>query len=790
MIQKVSKIRNIGSFVLYDWGKINPAFQIDGSGNYVLNQSNRVPIDSEFKKFNILYGENSTGKSTLVRIFKGINSNTDNLLARNWDHLVDTRELEIKCRRGDITFSDPGGWQNNFLKEKIIIFDREFIDSHIHTASIRTVIHDKNTGKLILFLGDFYIYKQHLDNLYKLRDNLTGKNRLLIESYQADLSALIGTQTYAEGELEEEFNLVKTNGFQIEQIKNELNEKLSKTRKEAERLTNILNQAEKIAEIEQLEEVPLITSISEKEIRDALAFTVSVGTIDIIERITGKEDFIHDGLKLIAEKELQICPFCNQSIKSGNEYIHVIKEYQKIFDEEFSVIQEQKVSILRIYREVLLKIMQFKIPATNEQRLQRGIELGIIDLSQRLLIDFIPSEFQKIFEEELSLVDKKINNLLTPIDSKNAILIKEIETELNKNIEKCNLRIKGINSLIIQQKEALKGGEVLKAKDGLIVEIKSLELKFFVVTNDASLNSVFLRKTKSQKNSLVIKKITELLDLYRNKVKDRFEEFVRLYFVDIKDFLSKFCPNLKVEVVASRSQYDLRAGEVLCGIEIRYKGKDRLGELSEGERQSIALAFFFAFLRKAKNPQEKIVFIDDPITSFDAGKRKSAVELIYKETASFLQMFVLTCDPLFRYYCLKGIKNDRKIYSVLKSASSSSLHHIPNDRATIYAAFKADFRNIDSVNGTEDNVIVFGQKLRFCIEEVKDTYLGYSEDNFDQIMNKVKRADFNKLKNNIDEILAIYSYCNTGGLAHYPRDGQTSWEELEFYVKKYLRLNI
>ena len=47
-----------------------------------------------------------------------------------------------------------------------------------------------------------------------------------------------------------------------------------------------------------------------------------------------------------------------------------------------------------------------------------------------------------------------------------------------------------------------------------------------------------------------------------------------------------------------------------------------------------------------------------------------------------------------------------------------------------------------------------------------------------------------KIVDNKDVILQIYNYCNTGGLAHYPKDGSTSWIELKSKIRQYLSLNL
>jgi len=59
----------------------------------------------------------------------------------------------------------------------------------------------------------------------------------------------------------------------------------------------------------------------------------------------------------------------------------------------------------------------------------------------------------------------------------------------------------------------------------------------------------------------------------------------------------------------------------------------------------------------------------------------------------------------------------------------------------------------------------------------------------EQVSSKGK-SKFGKLIDNKDMILQIYNYCNTGGLAHYPKNGSTSWNELKDKIKQYLDLDL
>ena len=78
---------------------------------------------------------------------------------------------------------------------------------------------------------------------------------------------------------------------------------------------------------------------------------------------------------------------------------------------------------------------------------------------------------------------------------------------------------------------------------------------------------------------------------------------------------------------------------------------------------------------------DKIIILDDPITSFDAGKRKSTAEVIKTETQKFDQLFVFTCDPLFREFCLKEIPN-RNFYYIFITKKSSSIPINPASRTS------------------------------------------------------------------------------------------------------------
>lgn len=775
---KINKIRNIGSFKYFVWNRIN------------------VQQQSEFDETNILFGENGAGKTTIVNIFKSINNN-DATLEKNWDLENTDREIEIELEASQlISFDETNHWSNNSLKEKFVFFDRSFIDRYVHSGLskvIRTHKHDKETGQLVLYLGNFYSYKIQLDKLRELVDKISSKNRSLKSSIEhMSQSANLDQTKYKFSEDIKPLIEVYKEYSDEERIefKDEFFDSEKELSEEIENKNQITEKKEEIKNLSKLSEIELIDDIEEEEIKNALGFTLSKGALDVLKKIENKGSFIKTGLDEIKHNHLENCPFCEQPIVNENgEYLSIINDYDKIFDEEFIQMQNEVSDELKEYKNVLLSLLKVKPLKNNTESLE--------DINSLLNSDFDLTEItlsesdEEIIQQELENINKKLEDILFSSDLSFFRKIIDIILKVNQDINVYNKRVEEINSYLDTQVEKIKQGEIEKEIRQLVEKIENLRKNIYVLENFETLTQIEKSFTAHQKNKDFCSLLDSLIDDFRTHIQREFQKFVTSYFKNIKHYMKQLAPSLDVfQITTNKLNYDLRSNDVVCGFEIKYKGEDKFNALSEGEKQVIALAYFFAFLDEEKNKQEKYLVFDDPIINFDAGKRRQTAELIYWHSLKFKQSFIFTCDPLFRYYLLKVVDgNNRGLFNILKSASSC-IYYVFKTNANVYASFKGKLQNISNVNGTEENLIVYGQMLRFCIEEVKETYLGYGEESFSGILKKVQDSDFDKLKDSIHEIKQIYSFCNTGGLAHYPRDGMTTWTELKFYTKKYFRLNL
>jgi wobble nucleotide-excising tRNase len=579
-------------------------------------------------------------------------------------------------------------------------------------------------------------------------------------------------------------------------------DQLAKNQIEFEKIEKAIREKSKIEALalllEEKSEFSLKTEIFElgkkKEIIldpiELFSFTVAKGVQQTLHKITHKKDFIKQGLSLLTD-EIKDCPFCEQKIKNG-DYIQIIKNYQEIFDESFYNEENRVQTLLSKHKGTLEKLRDLQVPSVNQNNLNQV--KPFISIDDELPSLNITDDDKILVKAEIALIQEKEKKILDKINGSNIDKIKVIIKNTNTLIESYNKIVGKINKRIEKLKKVSLEGKLDIIKKEIVSESVQLGEDIFLTENKESFEKYFKAIDINKKNEKVVDSLERIFQALKNKIVDEFNAFVSDYFELISSFVKEISPTMEILDIVGQVTYDRRnlRDPAQCGFCVKYNGKDCSGNLSKGEKQVIALAFFFAQLRKESN-KIKIIVLDDPITSFDAGKRKSTAEVIQKETKDFEQLFVLTCDPLFREYCLKQLAN-RNFYYIFKTKGSSSIHYVPKKKETIYSSFETEFKDIESIQGTNENVVVYGQKLRFCLEtKIKEEYFGYSEDNLSSMIEKVtgrKKEEFEKLFNNKDTILQIYNYCNTGGLAHYPRDGSTSWNELKDKIKQYLNLNL
>ncbi|MDD2548136.1 MAG: AAA family ATPase [Candidatus Pacebacteria bacterium] len=790
MIKKFKTINNVFSYSFFEWDTINP----------IKGNNPNDPIDI-FKKNNILFAENGNGKTNLINLLKVMNGVDSIKLEKHWDYTTENQNVVLELD-SELSFNSEN-WSDicGALKNKFIIFDKYFTEKYVHSVGLdhhNTAQRKQERGKHIIYLGNFTEYNQEINKINRLKIKVSEKNSVFWTAEQEKINSIL-PDWLSIADIDNEKDIIKS----IDTSKlSDKQQALENQKKELEKIKNAIKNQFEIEKLKNLDDIKTVFDFEVKELgkdgketnyqlnpAELFNFTVSKGVKQTLSKINNKKSFVKTGLSLI-DDTTEDCPFCEQKIKNG-ELLQIVKDYQSIFDKAFLDEEDKVKSRLQKYKTILSSLRDLQPISSNVTNLQEaqkyiGIDISIPNCS-------LDEEDKKIIELEIQRVIDKEKNILNPVTGSTFEQIKNIIDKANKLKKGYNNAVDEINKKIDELKKVADEGKLDERKEEIENKIRELEKNILYINHKKDFLRYFNAKNQNTQNKKVIENLEAIYQKLKEKIVEKFNEFAQEYFDLIKDYIKKISPSMEIFDVLGQGTYSRTGREpAQCGFEVQYNKKDCTNDLSEGERQVIALAFFFAQCKKEVN-KDKIIILDDPITSFDAGKRKSTAEVIKSETEDFDQLFIFTCDPLFREFCLKEIPN-RNFYYIFITKKSSSIHYVPKKRETIYQSFEEDFKNIGDINGSNENVVIYGQKLRFCLEtKIKEDYFGYSQDNLSNMIEQVAgkgKQKFESLIDNKETILNLYNYCNTGGLAHYPKDGSTSWNELNGKIQEYLNLNL
>ncbi|MFZ2970458.1 MAG: AAA family ATPase, partial [Minisyncoccia bacterium] len=221
--------------------------------------------------------------------------------------------------------------------------------------------------------------------------------------------------------------------------------------------------------------------------------------------------------------------------------------------------------------------------------------------------------------------------------------------------------------------------------------------------------------------------------------------------------------------------------------------------LSEGERQLISIAFFFAINENLPNKYKTVLIFDDPITSLDSPNLKIFAELIHKITQEFAQIIVFTHHPLFFKYLSKCKNPNSHKFGILKNADAfggSFMFFDPGFDLTAEVQKCNEKINQNAQNGSlkpEEIALKYGQLLRLAVEKfIKNDLLMWDKENkFDEVTESLKQGKnkMAKLSDDDLEVMAnIYKYCNYSNLLHADKETSSALSELMTHIDKFVKI--
>lgn len=646
MFEKIPRIENLGSFYKLDSTVV-------------------------FNNTNIIYALNGYGKTTFTSIIRSIKENNPSLLIGRKSFKANVKDkISIICNcSGKNTYKFTGDkWLLNEAEltqrnNNIIIFDDEFVNNNIFAEKFE-IEHKKALYKIIFGADGIKISKDLTElrrNKKTLNDEVVAlQKNLTLKFYQLDA-----------------FLKLNPNNYNKESLNHSLSEIIAKI----ENISNsqkILNKS-LLLELQFLSfDIQSLILLLHKNVSSDAHNQAKQKVSEYKKRYFLKESDFESFIKLGYENKTEDCPFCHKKLDDSI----LLNTYRDFFDKSYNDFFQEIKKHFDLFNSWNIETAVFSISTTqnnNSLKVKEWHEL-INDLSELpvLIIDTELPQLKKEIEELLKL---KLNNLNDVIDSNLLEKFKIIIDNLNLQIKDYNSVVTTNNLKIINFKEKISVTELTsltKQRDRLNDELDRVSQK--TINLCENINGKLLEVSNFDAN--IAKKEIEL-NKYSENISKEYLEIInnKLDFLQIDNF--------KLKAIEKDTRATANEAFVEITIEMHsqtillnsYKDEKASfkNTLSRGDKNSLAFAFFLAFIEKKANLENAILFFDDPLSSHDENRQIRTALAISNLKQRVSQVFVLTHKKTFFNALFSKFNSESSYFKINQNINGSFIKKMEKD---------------------------------------------------------------------------------------------------------------
>jgi len=608
MIERIIRIRNLGRFANY---------QAHG--------------DVTMRKLTLIYGENGRGKTTLCALLRSlVTGHTPPLQARQTlgqEHQPEALILE----NGQTRELRNGAWTATL--SEIAIYDSEFIHQNIYSGDHIALDHRRNLYRVIIGAGGVQLAQQIEQLDADIRTANTNIRRLRER-----------VQRHIEGNTSVEDFLQVT---QVADVDAQIQEM------EAQ-IQSIEHRAQQAVQIQSKEQLQTLTAPAlPVGVEDILARTVGdvseEAEVRVREHIrqhldANGEEWLETGTRYATGND---CPFCGQNLANSD----MIRFYRAYFNEAYRQLKQDIATlpnqVATALRGPLIANMA-RTMATNAELMAFWSQFT--DLS---LPDVPTEQLQTVLINMADALDASIAvKQRAPLETISMpdqwqALQDQFETG-RQAVNAYNQRVQEINAVIAELKQPQRQDDVNAARTEL-QRLKQAKKRHepAVVADCTALTNEMNRKQR--------------LEEQKASTRTRLDQFCQAVLQTHQDDINQYLTQFNTSFRITNTRYNYVGGTPSSHFQIEISnetielGDERTPEtipcfktaLSAGDRSALALAFFFAVLRRDSNIANKVVIFDDPFSSQDRFRRAATQYIIARLAEECEQVIVLSHDPNF-----------------------------------------------------------------------------------------------------------------------------------------------
>jgi wobble nucleotide-excising tRNase len=710
MINKVERLTSVGKFRNYiTAGQVN------------------------FRKLTLIYGDNGGGKTTLTSVFRSLTTNNPEIVRSriSTNHTAPQAAQITQIGTPNIyhTFG-AAGWTPPFAD--IEIFDIHFVNDNIYSGFDFNDEHKKQLHQFVIGAQGIAIQNQIDQNRAAKvlsKQSISMIEQQLIQQVGNNLTADLITSFIA-------IPATQANGIdqQITSAVAALASANANTIIQTLQPLTLLPQV--ISGIDYASIIADLQTTSQAIQNSALETMFSNHCQDLIDNgIERPQNWLQRGFGYVKSKQAAnepniSCPFCKQTI-NGN--VEILNAYISEFNAEFNALvlrlQSHSTSLqnfnLNTTIQALNNINQANIGRTTSwaTHLPNTVQPPTFNIIADEAV--LRVEFQSL----IASLKQKIQNPTLAVATSTANVFQSSEQSINTNINTYNQSVTVYNTAIT----TFRAGIPTVANAQLAVErLKRIKKRFETpivnLCTQLTTEKQTLRGLETAYTGLSQQQQTAAATFFSN------------YQARINHYLGNvFKTHFRIDDVAhvapaGRATHSKIAYKLtIDGQDISFVPNQPFNAkecLSEGDKSTIALAFFLSKLDIAPNRQDKILIFDDPLSSLDTNRRTYTIGIIKELFQQMKQIVVLSHNEFFLHEIGKdfgvAVKNTLRITenfavkaSIIEQCDLDSL--VKNDYFKHIEALEAfrvnpDHSIKDTVLGWLRNVLEAHLRFKFYKE--------------------------------------------------------------------------
>lgn len=655
MINQLQLIRNVGRF---------------DSVNLAANMT--------LGRLTLLYAENGRGKTTLAAILRSLATGDAipiverrRLAAQHPPHVI------IGCAGGPpAAIFENGAWNRNLAN--MVVFDDVFIDQNVYSGLVVGGEHRQNLHELILG-AQAVALNQQLQNLVA---QIEVHNRTLRQRELAIPAAERGPLTV------DQFCALQENPSAATEIE------------AAERNLAAAREQDPVRNTPAFEllgfpafDLQAIENVLQAGVPELDAAAAARVQEHLVTSGRNAEEWIGEGMRRQAERPQHVadeCVFCAQKLDGSP----VISHYREIFSDAYRTLQQSisgaSAYLNQTHPDSVATSLERAVRVLGERRQfwARFAELPPLQVDTTGIVrDWLAAR-----DQLAALLTQKRAAPLDVVAVPDAVRASVHLHEANlAAINSINQQLTQENQIIsaVKQRAANANPEEIRAT---LSRLKAVQARHSPVISAACADYLDEQKAKAA-TEVLREQAKTALEQYRENVFPNYQATINRYLTRfnagyhldaVTAVNTRGGPSCTYKVIINNTAVAVAGGNPQPG-DHSFKNT-----LSAGDRNTLALAFFFASIELDPNLATKTVVIDDPVSSLDEHRSLTTVQEIRRLSTQVAQVIVLSHSKPFLCRIWEGAAPASRNARDHRVA----LHVVRDGNGSTIASWNVDFDSI------------------------------------------------------------------------------------------------